>query len=308
MPRSATLKYELALLATIVIWGFNFPILKAALAAMHLHALNAIRLSVSASVLGVIYVVRQRNAGQSVLAPMRTHGLRLIGLGLVGYLFYQYCFIVGIDRTSAGSAALIMASSPLWTAVFGHVFRFDFLRGLGWTGLLTTLIGACVIVLGGAKTIALGNNALLGNLIILLGAVFWGAYTAFSKPLSREITPTGITFLGLLFALPFLYALGIPYFDTVAWDQIDTWVWFAILYSGALSTGVAVIMWNTAVKHVGPSHTAASGNLVPVIALLSSAWLLDERISMIQLLGGGLILGGLFVMRRARRPLAIAPP
>lgn len=302
MPRSSETKSDLALLFTVLVWGFNFPILKAALAVMPPHAMNVFRLSVSALALGGLYVAQQRKAGASFFAPFRTHGWPIFGMGLLGFLLYQYCFIVGIDKTTAGSAALIMASSPLWTAVFGHVFRFDFLRPAAWLGLLTTLMGAVIIVLGSAEEIDFSNAAFLGNVIIVAAAVFWGAYTAFNKPLSRHVTPVSISFLGLLVALPFLYALGLPYFDDVVWDGITVWIWLAIIFSGGLSTGIAVALWNTAVKQVGPSNTAAYGNLVPLIALFSSAVFLGERIALAQLAGGAFILGGLVIMRRHRLP------
>ena len=305
MPRSSALKHELALLFTVLVWGFNFPVLKAALAVMPPHAMNVFRLTVSALVLGGLYVAQQKKAGEPLFAPLRTHGWPLFWMGMLGYFFYQFCFIVGIDYTTAGSAALIMASSPLWTAVFGHFFKFDFLRRAAWLGLLTTLVGAGVIVLGSTKEIDFSNDAFLGNAIIVVAAVFWGAYTAFNKPLSRHVTPISISFLGLLFALPLLYALGLPYFDEVQWDSVNIWIWVAIFFSGGLSTGLVVVFWNSAVKHVGPSHTAAFGNLVPIIALISGAMFLGERITLAQVAGGALILGGLFVMRRTRRRVGV---
>jgi len=303
MSRTTDRKNDLALLFTILVWGFNFPVIKATLAVMHPHAMNVFRLSVSALALGILHYARQRHREETFFAPLRTHGWQIIGLGLLGYLCYQFCFIVGVNNTTAGSAALIMASSPLWTAVFGHVFRFDVLRRTAWVGLLITLAGAAVIVGGGARAIDFGDASFFGNLLMLAGAVFWGAYTAFSKPLSRHITPLGITFLGLLFALPFLYALGLPYMSTIQWGNVDGWVWSAILFSGGLSTGIAIVLWNQAVKHVGPALTAVFGNLVPVVALFSGMWLLDETVTPVQLAGGALILGGLFVIRRTRQPV-----
>ena len=301
MKRSSALKHEFALLFTVLVWGFNFPVLKAALAVMHPHAMNVFRLTVSALVLGGLYAAQQRKAGESFFAPLRRHGWPLFGMGLLGYFFYQFVFIVGIDKTTAGSAALIMASSPLWTAVIGRLFQFDFLRPAAWLGLMTTLVGAGVIVLGSTKEIDFTDDTFAGNAIIMAAAVLWGSYTAFNKPLSRRATPISISFLGLFFALPLLYALGLPYFDTVQWDGVNGWIWLAIVFSGGLSTGLVVVFWNSAVKHVGPSHTAAFGNLVPIIALFSGALFLGEQITLAQVAGGALILGGLFVMRRTRR-------
>ena len=69
--------------------------------------------------------------------------------------------------------------------------------------------------------------------------------------------------------------------------------------SGGLSTGIAYLLWNLAVHHVGPSQTAIFSNLVPFVALLAAFVLLGDPITLLQLAGGVLIIGGLVLMRRA---------
>ncbi|RMH55633.1 MAG: DMT family transporter [Bacteroidetes bacterium] len=310
MPADSTSwRYDAVLLFVVAVWGLNFPILKGALAAMHPHVLNLFRFTVSGLVLGGLYVHRQHRAGQSVWAPLRTHARQIIVLGLVGYLFYQLCFIIGIDLTTAGNAALLMASSPLWTAALSHVFGLDVLRPAAWLGLLLSLAGTALVVVAGSQTLSFSNETFLGNLLMLLAAMLWGAYTAFNKPTLDTVSPIGLTFLGLLFAFPFLAALSIPYFDTVHWSEVDAGVWMAIVYSGGLSTGLAVALWNMGVKAVGPSNTAVYGNLVPLLALVSSAWLLHEPVTLAQVLGGTLIVSGLLLMRWVRqKAVSAAPP
>ena len=75
----------------------------------------------------------------------------------------------------------------------------------------------------------------------------------------------------------------------------------AILYSGGLSVGIAVVIWNFAVSRVGATHTAVYGNLVPLVALTGSFLLLNERVTVLQLMGGTLIISGLLLMRHDRK-------
>ncbi|MDX1546486.1 MAG: DMT family transporter [Rhodothermales bacterium] len=309
MSRQDTLRYDLGLLFAVLVWGVNFAVIKAALAVMPPHALNLFRFLVSAVVLGGLYAVLQRRDGAPLAAPLRTHRWPLIGLGLLGFFLYQLCFIVGVDHTTAGSAALIMASAPLWTALIGHLRGYEFLTAGAWVGLLGSLAGAAVVVVGGARAIDFSDATFVGNVLMTVAALCWGAYTAFSKPLSRAVRPTGITFYGLLVALPLLIAVGLTEMDAVVWAEVDAWVWGAILFSGGLSTGLAVAIWNGAVKNVGASQTAVFGNLVPVVGLVSGVLFLGESVTAAQGAGGALILGGLVLMRRARRPApAVTPP
>jgi drug/metabolite transporter (DMT)-like permease len=291
-------KYEVLILVTVLVWGLNFPIIKIALGPMHPHVVNAFRFTASALVLGLVYVVQARRTGQALFAPYRTRAVPIIALGLLAFVVYQYCYIIGMDHTTAGSAALIMSSAPLWTAITGARFNPERLRLSAWTGLAMTLFGTAVIVLGGRQQIELGMESLFGNLMMLAAAIFWGGYTALSKPVLKSVTPSGLAFLGLLPSLPFLYGLSVPHFAGFQLADITPGIWVALAFSGALSTGLAVVTWSVAVRNLGASHTAAFGNLVPIVALGAGFLILHEPISPVQLLGGALILSGLYLVRR----------
>ncbi len=299
-PDRPTWRSEAALLFVVMVWGINFPIVKAVLEIMHPHVLNTFRFIVSATVLGSLYALHRRRLGKPLFEPLRRRAREIAGLGILGFLFYQFCFIVGIDFTTAGNAALIMATAPLWTAVTGYVFGLETLPRSSWAALMIVLAGSVVIVLGGSNGVHFGSNTFIGNLIMLAAAVFWGSYTALSKPMLSYVSPTGLTFLSLLFALPFLFGLGIPYYGETRWADIRWIHWAAILFSGGLSTGLTIAIWNNAIDRVGASNTAVYGNLVPLIALGSSFWLLGEPVRLAQIVGGLMVIVGLLLMRRAR--------
>ncbi|MEO1076255.1 MAG: EamA family transporter, partial [Bacteroidota bacterium] len=72
---------------------------------------------------------------------------------------------------------------------------------------------------------------------------------------------------------------------------------WAFIFIGVI---VAYGLWNVAVRQVGAAYATAYGNLVPFVAIGAGAWLLDEAVTVYQLLGGALIIGGLLLLRRAR--------
>jgi drug/metabolite transporter (DMT)-like permease len=295
------LRYDGLLLLVVIIWGINFPIVKDALDAMHPFVLNVFRFIVATLILGAILLLKKRKAGEPTWQALRAHTTVIVALGLLGSFVYQVFFILGIDGTTAGNSALIMASSPVWTALIGVIFAFERLRLGAWLGLLFSLIGTFLIVMAGGQTISLQADYFTGNILTLCAAVCWGAYTAFSRPITRNVDPLRLTFLGLLCALPLLIGIALPYFEQIDWPNVTFSTWAAIVYSGGLSTGIAVVIWIFAVKRVGATHTAIFGNLVPFIALLSGFLLLHEAITFTQLWGGGLIVGGLLFMRRDRK-------
>jgi len=300
-------KAELGPIAVVLVWGSNFIIMKAVLAVMHPHAMNAIRLAVSFVVLGLLHL----RLGSRISGSMSSGRLwRIVGTGLVGYFLYQVAFIVGLDRTTAGSAALIMASAPIWTALLARFMRYEFLRRLSWIGLATSIAGTVLIVVAGSQDVDFGSDVLVGNAVMLTAAFLWGSYTALNRPLMEDVRPVSLTFYAVAVSLPAIVVVGLPYLAEVEWSAVPVAAWAGIVVSGALSTGFATAVYNTAVRRLGASHTAAYGNAVPVVALIGSVLVLGEPVFPGQIVGGVLIIGGLLILRRSRRtpvPRSAAP-
>ena len=289
---------ELGLAATILIWGVNFAVIKVPLRVSPPFTVNMGRFVVSVLVLGAIYWVRCRRRGVSPLDDLRKAPWHVAGLGLLANFGYQAGFILGIDRTTAGAAALLIASSPIWTAVIGHVLGIDRLRAWGWGGLAVSLAGVVLVVLGRQQDVDAETS---GVVLMLVAAAAWGLFTVLSRPVLRDgVSPMGLTVWGQTLAMPGIVALGIPGLAETDWPALGWPEVAAVVYSGGLSIGLAYVLWNESVRVVGPSRTAAYSNAVPFIGLLSGVWFLGEPLRAVQIAGGALIVLGLVVLRRAR--------
>lgn len=302
MPSSR--RPEFFLVLTVVIWGLNFPVIKVALEVMPPFVVNALRFVLSVLVLGAMHAASTRDFWR----PLRLHPGRIVLLALLGYVGYQFFFIVGVDRTTGGNAALIISSVPVWIAVGGRVFGLERLPMKAWGGLALGFAGTAGVVAGGAEALTLASEAFVGNLLMLGGAFTWAAYTLLSRPLmGRGVSGSGLAFFGMLAALPVLWAAGAWEWHQVDWDQVRWFHWAAIGFSGALSTGAAYAWWNVAVRALGASQTAVWNYLTPVVALVSGALFLGEPVRAAQVVGGVLILTGVLVMRSARQPTPLPP-
>ncbi len=267
---------------------------------MHPFALNAFRFVVSTAALWVMMAFMNGSFRLFIWKDIKPHLWSVAGLGMLGYFFYQLAFILGIERTTAGNSALIMSSTPIWTALLGIFFGFERLSRQAWFGLFISLMGTFLIVLYGNNSLDLSGDFFLGNLITLLAAILWGSYTTFSRPITQKVDFMTLIITGLLCAFPFNLLIAIPYFEQIDWSVVTFPVWAAILYSGGLSTGIAVAIWIIVVRRVGATHTAVFGNLVPLIALLGGFIFLGEVITLPQIIGGSFIIGGLLILRNDR--------
>ncbi len=286
---------QLAPLVVAAIWGLNLVVMKAAfVAGLHPFAFNAARLVLSAAVLAVCLRLLP-NARSKGPLPWG----RILVIGLFGSLLNQCVSVAGVSLTTAGNAALLGATSPVWTALLAAVFRIERVRGRTWTAIVITLIGSAVIVFA-SHGIDLRSQYLLGNVLVLTAALLWALTTTLSTPLVGVVLPTRLALWSTTLVLPF-HGLLLGFYAPTSWD-LGGAQWGRIAYAGVLSTGIAYILWNRTIKDAGPSLAAVYANLVPVFALAASALLLDETITATQLGGGTLIVTGVLLARRRRGP------
>lgn len=296
MNRSAVL----APLAVAMIWGVNVPVMKAALSEMHPILFNAARLTLSAVALGIIDRV-ERGGRPAVKVRWRT----ILWYGLLSSLAYQVLFLWGMRLTTASHTALIIASGPLWAAVFSALYRLEKPTGRAGVSLAIAFAGTLLVTTSGAITgaseLPRAPNELWGNLMILAAMMTFAWTTVLSKPLLETIPATRLAYLSVLISLPGHWLLAVPFLQTIE-PARPAFLGAALFYSGVLSTGVAYALWNRSVRTLGPARTATFSYLVPVVALTVAWWFLDENPTALQLIGGALVILGLSTRRTPRPP------
>lgn len=300
--RSHTFSADLAMLSVAVIWGVNMPIMKFALSRVDEYLFNATRLLVSAIVLALIAWQQKApiiNRGENAPPIWRQIGMIVVFAFMTGFA-YQVLFLLGIDRTSAGNTALIMSALPVWTALLAMILIKETLTKNAWIGLAIALVGTIVVTFTVPKMGA-KEGSLWGNFLVAAATFSWALGSVWSRPMMKQISPIGLAFCGVAIAVPFHFIACRHAFAELSLFLNDMWLLAALFFSGGFSTGVAYAFWNYGVKTLGTSHAAVFQNLVPFFALFASWLLIGEVPSWIQLIGGGIILTGLFIMRKNRK-------
>ncbi len=297
-PNSKSWLADANMLTVVLLWAVNIPVLKYVLERVDKFAVNAIRLFVSVVILGIIVWFMKGNIlDRRPEAPPIKKQIFVVGLfAFFTALVYQVLFLIGIDATSAGNTAIILSAIPMWIAVLSFFFLKERLPFAAWVGLTIAFAGVVVVSLMKSQE----GSSLKGNLLMSCAALGWAIGAVMSKPIMKHISPVALTFFSIAVTLPVHFWLAADTMDQVEILWQDKWVGLGLLYSGIFSTGLATAMWNIGVKQVGPSHAAGFQNLVPVIALLASWWMLGETPVVLQVLGGILIIAGLIVMRTKR--------
>lgn len=313
-PQSGSAAYEAsaaqvvqansALLAMSLIWALNFSIAKDALDTISPLAFNTLRFPLAALVVSAAMAKRG-----GVRLPEPADWGRLIMLGLLGNLVYQLLFIYGLANTRAGTASVLLAGTPIVTALLTAAAGQERVSRQTWIGAAATVAGITMVVFGSAPDLG-GGDRLLGNLLLLGATMTWSAYAVGSIRLIRRYGALSVTTWTLWCGTLGIVLLGLPATLRLDAATLSGEVGFAVLYAGALSIGVAYVLWSYGVRHLGPTRTATYSNVVPVLALLGAWVWLGERPTPWQFLGAAVIIGGVTLAQTRRRatPATVRSP
>jgi drug/metabolite transporter (DMT)-like permease len=296
---TATSRARAALALMAVIWGVNFPIAKAALDEMSPLAFNALRFPLAAATL---WIALQLRGGSRW--PDAADRLRILGLAVLGNVCYQQFFIFGLDNTRAGTASVLLAATPIITALLSATAGHEVVRTRTWIGVVATFAGIVILVLAGQAQP--GESRLLGDVLMLAASCSWAFYTVGSRSLVAKYGAVQFTAWSLWAGAVMLFLVGLPAVLATDLAAISTGAWIGVIYAGALSIGVAYLIWYYGVNIIGNTGTAAYSNLVPVVAL-TAAWLqLGEVPHAGQVAGAAVIIAGVTLAQaRVGRPARV---
>jgi drug/metabolite transporter (DMT)-like permease len=283
---------ELMLLVTVSIWAFNFTVTRYLLThGFEPLAYSAMRFGTAALVVSAITLGLEG----SLRFELR-HAVLLGVAAMVGIYLNQVAFVYAIDLTNASTTALIFGSLPILTALFAYWLGVERLHRRFWFAAALSFGGVALVAAGSGDGFS-GN--LTGDVLALLGAATWGAYSVAIVPLLRRYSVWRISAGALLIGAVPLVVTALPQLADQRWDlSALVWAGFAFAVLGPLV--LTNVLWFTAIDRVGPSRATLVTNLQPFLAALFAVALLSEELTWLQVAGGVAI--GVALLLARRRP------
>jgi drug/metabolite transporter (DMT)-like permease len=282
-------------------WSANFLIGKIALREFPGPLAASLRLLIAA--LGMLPIYFWKAHGWKVPWPSRWTRRdlpTLAFLGFVGVAINQFCFIVGLSKTSVAHSSLIIGMTPIWVLLIAVARRLERITPWKLGGMLIAFAGVGVLSMEKppAGSPPGGGPTLAGDLITFLGASAFALYTVLGKEVSHRFGSITVnTFLfgsGALMLLPVMFWQGwsFPY------ARVSSAGWLSLLYMGIFPSLVCYMIFYYALGYVTASRLSALSYLPPVAATGLAALFLGERISALLLMGGAVIFTGVYLTER----------
>lgn len=278
-PRSASkVRAHLALLGVTGIWGLSYLGTKIALQDFGPFELAAIRTTIAA-VLFVPALVRARGTIRAMDGVV---------LGALGVAFYYAAFNIGLATARASDAGVIQAAIPAASALFAIPLLGERGTARSWLGIVLSTVGVVVLVVG---TSALGEASLAGNLWIVLTVIDWALYNIAVRRISRRASDTAITAAALVYGAALVIPLGALELAQ-GLPRVTLEGALAVLFLAFFASALGYWLWSYGLSRIEAGRASTYLNLLPLIAVVSGALALGERIGPVELAGGALILSG----------------
>ncbi|MGC7561173.1 DMT family transporter [Pasteurella sp. PK-2025] len=202
-------------------------------------------------------------------------------LGFVNYPAIFLLQFIGLQHTSAASAATIIGLEPLLIVFMGHFFFQDKAAWYHWFFGCMAFFGVAILILGGGDT---GEITVLGCTLVLLAGILFSSCLRWTKSIINQISATTYTsvsvVLGTLTCLPFTAVLTQDW--TVNWN----WQGVAgLLYLTLFCSWVAYWLWNKGLNSTNTNLTGLLTALEPIFGVGLAIVLLGEHISWLSWLG-----------------------
>lgn len=270
-----------------VMWGLSFIFSKQGLNA----GFQPMGLAFSRYVLAAAALIPLLLWREGVPRLRREDILPMFLSSLAGITVYYFCEYNGIQRTSTGSASLILAAIPVLTLGAEALLTRTRLRPMQAAGAFLSLAGVALITLSSSQE---GSDSLAGVLFIFGASLVWVAYIFLSRRLRQRYSSLSMNAwqaaMAAITLLPAALAEGFQP-AAVTWDG---WASAAVL--ALICSALCYYLYGNALTALSPLASAIFVNLIPLTTMAAGVLFLGERLTLATLAGGALIIGSIFLV------------
>jgi len=215
----------------------------------------------------------------------------LVVLGLIGYYLASYFDFLGLQYVTAALERLLLFVHPTFVVLFSAVLFGRRITRVDVLAIALSYLGIFVVFYNDLATQP--GNVALGSFWVLLSALFYAAYLIGSGRLVGRVgTLRFACYAGLISSVAVVTHFLVTRDAALVFSQLAPVYWLALLMA-VFSTVLPIAMTMEGIRRIGASHASIVGSVGPLATIFLGAIFLGERITIIQVVGAALVLGGI---------------
>ncbi|MEM0912328.1 MAG: EamA family transporter [Pseudomonadota bacterium] len=276
---------ELLLLGAI--WGASFMLMKEAVPAFGVFALVEFRaIGATLCLLPLVFLKKQQ-------VDLIKHWKGLFVVGLLNTAIPFSLFNYAMYYLDAGLAAILNATAPM----FGVIVAWLYLKEkIGYWGVIGILLGFVGVVIISVDPSSSSKASLLPILAALGAAICYAIAASYMKRHLSNAKPFAVAAGSQIASIVLLLPFAITNMPSA---MPDTNAWIAATVLAVICTGLAYVMYFDLIDKVGPSKAIAVGYLLPFFGIMWGVTLLDETLTLKQIIGSGCVIIGVLMVTNA---------
>ena len=283
-----------AALAVMAIWGGTPLFSKLAASQIDPLLVGVLRIVIAAALAFPLAIAARHPL------PSDAHDRRLLAFsGLAAFVVFPVLFTVGQSSTSALHGALILATLPVFTSLFGTIVEKRRVSAIWLAGCLIALSSEAVVIAWRPMEEA-SASSIRGDIIVLASALVCAmGYVAGARLSQRGYPATPTTLWGVSFSAVVLFPLMVWSLTRDGWPQAGVVAWGSVLVLALLTSVFGYIAWYWALGRGGISRIASTQFAQPVFGVALAAIVLGERPAPVVTLAGLGVLTGAWLVLQA---------
>ena len=285
----------LEVLFAVVVWGASFIATKIGVKEVTPITIVWLRFGMGVIILGIAVAARKEFAW-----PAKNEWAYFALLGFIGITWHQWLQSTGLVTAQASTTAWIVATTPIFMALLGWLVLKEKLSWGQSTGIALAALGVLLVVSkGDLSGVFVGNFGTSGDFLILVSAPNWAIFSILSRRGLQKHPAARMMFyvmtFGWLFSSVAFFAGG----NLSEISKLSINGWMGVAFLGIFCSGLAYIAWYDGLQSIAASQVGAFLYLEPLVAVVVAAAILaDEPITWVSLLGGAIILIGVYLVNR----------
>ena len=279
------------LFVTAIFWGGTFIAGRVVAKGVGPFSAAFLRFAIASIFLvAVTYKVEKR------LPPVRKgQVIPLILLGMTGVFSYNVFFFKGLKIIHAGRASVIIASNPVFIALFASYLFKEKLNLIKFAGIVISVTGAIIVIARGNPIEIMKGNVGIGEFYVFCCVMSWVAYSLIGKAVMKDFSAlVSVSYSSVVGAV----CLSIPaYLEGIVphFSHYTAMEWFGIFYLGFFGTVLGFVWYYEGIRTIGATEASQFINFVPISAVLLAFFLLAEPITSSLVIGTLMVCAGVYL-------------